>query len=478
MTKTYKVTVFCWLALFLLVFACGKKNGTKPEPPKYKWTILGYFDGNNPQDQTPAGHSYVIHDEQELEHIDSTQDIQVVVMLGSFKTGGICKYYHIQSGLDKLPDSVSSEVLKDLGNKDMSDPATLRDFISYGVEKYPAEHYMLIVNDHTLGWKGLCSDQINGSGNWMSLPELSFALSGFYFDIIWFYTPSLATAEVAYQIKDRAKYMIASQYLKYPDNIMGAAIWLPYLTDTLNPNIEAVDLARKIPEAVDSAASLISSTIYFHIDAINLSKLSALATDISNLGASLVDYAGSNWGEVWDAWDMQHHYEDMDSFSVDLLGFAQQIQSSDDLDTTIKKCALQVVNTVNAAVISQYMFPVNFFGGISIYLPWNHDVYDSVNYAQLYFSETEWESFLSVFIQSYSVGFAGAFDIKSTPTGAEVFLNGVDTGDTTNVFIGGLYPGAYNVTLTKTGYKDFVIVRLNLPPQETITINATLKPVF
>ena len=245
MTKTCRTAFICLIVLLTLILACGKKNGTKPEPTKYKWTILGYFDGNNPQDQTPEGHSYVIHDEQELEHIDSTQDIQVVVMLGSFKTGGNCKYYHIQSGLDKLPDSVSSEVLKDLGKTDMSDPTSLRDFISFGMDKYPADHYLLIIDDHAGGWKGLCSDQINGSGSWMSLSELSSALTGYDFDIIWFYTPSMATAEVAYQIKDRADYMIASQYKWYPEKIMGATIWLPYLTE--NPNVEARDFARKSP---------------------------------------------------------------------------------------------------------------------------------------------------------------------------------------------------------------------------------------
>ncbi|MGB2989047.1 MAG: clostripain-related cysteine peptidase, partial [Candidatus Zixiibacteriota bacterium] len=190
--KAFKITSVILIAVWVLLAGCSKKNGPGNDLPDYKWTILCYFDGNNSEDQTPEGRSYVIQDVQELEQIGSTDQVQVVVMLGSFKTEGNCKYYHMDYHPNEPPDVISSEVLLDLGKKDMSDPTTLRDFISYGAENYPAERYMLIVNDHGGGWKGLCSDAINGDGEWMSLPEFSSALSGFEFDIIWLYAPSMA----------------------------------------------------------------------------------------------------------------------------------------------------------------------------------------------------------------------------------------------------------------------------------------------
>ncbi|MGB2981250.1 MAG: clostripain-related cysteine peptidase, partial [Candidatus Zixiibacteriota bacterium] len=246
--KAFKITSVILIAVWVLLAGCSKKNGPGNDLPDYKWTILCYFDGNNSEDQTPEGRSYVIQDVQELEQIGSTDQVQVVVMLGSFKTEGNCKYYHMDYHPNEPPDVISSEVLLDLGKKDMSDPTTLRDFISYGAENYPAERYMLIVNDHGGGWKGLCSDAINGDGSQMSLPEFSTALSGFEFDIIWLYAPSMATAEVAYQIRDRATYMIASQFDSYPTSIMGSTAWLDSLTD--NPDMYSIVFASKVTEEV------------------------------------------------------------------------------------------------------------------------------------------------------------------------------------------------------------------------------------
>jgi hypothetical protein len=231
--KAFKITSILLVVILTLLAACSKKNGPGPDEFDHKWAILGYFDGNNSEDQTPGGHSYVIQDLQELEQIGSTDEVQVVVMLGSFKTDGNCRYYHVDYHPNEPPDVINSEVLLDMGKKDMSDPTTLRDFVSYGAENYRAERYMLIVNDHGGGWKGLCSDAINGDGSQMSLPEFSTALSGFEFDIIWLYAPSMATAEVAYQIRDRATYMIASQFDSYPTSIMGSTVWLADLADNI-----------------------------------------------------------------------------------------------------------------------------------------------------------------------------------------------------------------------------------------------------
>jgi hypothetical protein len=474
MNNIFKVFIISFILLAFLFFACSK-NGTEPEPVKYKWTILGYFDGNNPEDQSPDGHSYVIKDVQELEKINSTQDVQIVVMLGSVKNDGSCRYYHIQRHLDEPQDEISSEVLSLLGKKDMSLFTTLRDFISYGRDKYPADHYLLIINDHAAGWKGLCSDAVNGGGSWMSLPEFSSALSGYNFDIIWFYTPSLATAEVAYQIKDQAKYMVASQYKWYPDNIMGADVWLSYLTE--NPNTDVREFARRIPQAVDSAAYLVSPIKHFHSAAINLSKLSTLASDVSNLAQSLIDYTGSNWSKVWSAWEISHNYDDCDSLPLDLREFVRRIQNQTALDTTIRNRALLVENSVNSAVITQYLYPeYGVLGGISIHSPWDESGFDFTDYSELHFAETGWVDFISAFIKTYSGFYAGRLDIRSNPTGARVFLDDVDTGDSTNMVIGVVLPGSHVIKLTKTGYQDWISPTYTLLPQETRLVYAILKP--
>jgi hypothetical protein len=49
-----------------------------------------------------------------------------------------------------------SNMVEDLGDKiQMSHPAQLRNFISWGMEKYPAKKYMLVVMDHGRAWQGI-----------------------------------------------------------------------------------------------------------------------------------------------------------------------------------------------------------------------------------------------------------------------------------------------------------------------------------
>lgn len=209
---------------------------------------------------------------------------------------------------------------------------------------------------------------------------------------------------------------------------------------------------------------------------INLSKVSTLASDISNLAQSLIDYTGSNWSNVWSAWDIPHNYEDCDSLPLDLREFARQIQNQTALDTTIKNRALMVENSVNSAVITQYLYPeYGVLGGISIHFPWDEVGFDSIDYSQLYFAGTGWDEFLSVFLQTYSGNYAGTLDIRSNPTGAKVFIDDAYTGDSTNVIIGGVIPGSHEIRMTKTGYKDW-FQTIILLPQQTRIVYAILQP--
>lgn len=67
--KLLRLTITIVLTI-LLLSACSKKP-TPPPPPLPQWTILGYFDGNNPQDRDANSHSYVIKDVQEMEQVGS-----------------------------------------------------------------------------------------------------------------------------------------------------------------------------------------------------------------------------------------------------------------------------------------------------------------------------------------------------------------------------------------------------------------------
>ena len=92
----------------------------------------------------------------QLAQVGSNNDINVVVQFDR-----IAKYAHTQPdwpqtlrfrvtrGMQPLP----SNALEDIGEANMGDPQTLRDFVVWGQNKFPAKHYMLIIWDHGQGWR-------------------------------------------------------------------------------------------------------------------------------------------------------------------------------------------------------------------------------------------------------------------------------------------------------------------------------------
>jgi hypothetical protein len=67
----------------------------------------------------------------------------------------------------------------------------------------------------------------------------------------------------------------------------------------------------------------------------------------------------------------------------------------------------------------------------------------------------------------------GSIQVNSTPTGAKVYLNGTDTGRTTNCTLTNIQPGSHTVKLVKDGYVDYS-GSASVTAGQTATVNATL----
>ena len=206
------------------------------------WTVLFYMDGAN--DLEP----FMAKSMLELEKIGSTDGVNLVSQMArisqnelksilqnkynreidsssdQFKTNidgdwqGVRRYY-VTKNDKKNSRTFSSELEKNLHLQDISHPQSLADFVSWGIKNYPAKHYMLVVMDHGAGWPGAINNDFSNAegGSMMSTPSIEKALkaaekaSGKKLDIVHFATCLMGSSEVAYQIKDSADYMIASE---------------------------------------------------------------------------------------------------------------------------------------------------------------------------------------------------------------------------------------------------------------------------
>lgn len=93
----------------------------------------------------------------------------------------------------------------------MGSHETLADFLKWGIDAFPAKHYMLILSGGGSGTEMLGDKTFNGDV--LTVEELSYAvsLSGQSFDIIGLDVPYGACFENASSLSPYAKYMVASE---------------------------------------------------------------------------------------------------------------------------------------------------------------------------------------------------------------------------------------------------------------------------
>ena len=128
----------------------------------------------------------------------------------------------------------------------MSDPATLTGFLNYCREKYPAEHYILVISDHGGGpLLGCCVDYLFDR-SLLSVNNLSKALADSEFagrglDTIAFDCCLMGSLEISNSLAPFAQYMVATEDAMYG---LGHE-WLAGLEN----DASALDTAKRIADS-------------------------------------------------------------------------------------------------------------------------------------------------------------------------------------------------------------------------------------
>jgi hypothetical protein len=402
--KVFIPVIAILLAGLLLYVSCGKDKTNTPSGPSTEWTILVYADGNNNLDAAQGGGSYCIQDIQDLEGVSSNDKVQIVAMVASMRTGGGAKYYHIEHFPDDLGDNISSPILENKGTKDMSDWQTLKEFLNYGLANYPAKKYMLIIDDHGAGWPGSCVDDQNGSGRIMStydmanaVEQASSANNVAKFEIVTFHACLMSMIEVAYEFRNSANYLVASEFSMPMESVLGSNIWLTNLV--ANPTLGARDLATNIAEAVYQAG--IDKQKIVHMAATDLSKIGHLAAKVDNFGTQLSTSIGDHWDELLDAWLHTNTTQYDGPAYVDIRELANKVKQEPNLQNInlISHAADSVITALNDAIVITNTNAQGITrGGLTIHMPYLRNMYDSTNYARLEFQQVPWTNFVSGFI--------------------------------------------------------------------------------
>jgi len=192
---------------------------TAKPAPKKKWTVLCYFAGDCHLEELAA------RDLLDLEKVGSGKDMNLIAQIdrglnpSTSQYGGkpgAVRYYVTKSN---NPDMISSPELEDLGQRNSVGTMVLKQFLAQGMKDYPADNYLLLFYGHGGGAMGMLTDEALSSDALMTLPDFHLALSQAEKEaevdkdrvLLAFKSCMMSQAETAYELKDDAAMLLASQ---------------------------------------------------------------------------------------------------------------------------------------------------------------------------------------------------------------------------------------------------------------------------
>lgn len=317
--------------------ACNVRESENQEPEK-EWTILHYAGADNNLGQ------YWLDNLNEMEAVGSRENLNIVSQLDMKDIG--CKRYHIKK--DDDIQNFTSPPLEDLGQMNMADPEVLTEFIKYGMKKYPAKHYMLIIACHGAAWKGLQLEDSFTGGD-MSVPAIRKSIENAekaanrQLDLLGFDACLMGSAEAAYELRNVADYMVASEQVE------AFKSW-PY-TSILKKAFEETD--KVTPEKLGSIIVDESSKVKQDMITMGLIDLSGME-NVKDAANALADEILSTKTSMSVLKKIARNTQQFYLPMKDMYHFAQQITESPSVkDKALIEAAENLCKSVKEAVLAE-----------------------------------------------------------------------------------------------------------------------------
>lgn len=346
-------------------------NVKKASVTRSKWTVLVFLNASN--DLYP----YAKPNINQMEKVAYNPDVRFVVqwkeskLIGSDVDFDSTRRYLVKSD---STSAIKSEVVQDLGaHVDMGDVNTLRDFIAWGKENYPADRYVVVLWNHGNGWqrglravppptRGISYDfEFDSSIDAWHLPQ---ALEGQSIDILSFDACLMQMLEIASEVKNDVQYIAASE-----DNTPGPGY--PYdrvfkiFAD--NPNGTTRALSKGFVDGHVNNPPY--KDMYITQSVVDCAKIPAVETAIDALGGQLIDNRSSLTTVIPAIRSSMSKYpfNNDGRYYYDLVDLGQKLQAHASVPAGVKTAAGSMMNAVKDAVVwNGYSDLDSFSNGLSI----------------------------------------------------------------------------------------------------------------
>jgi hypothetical protein len=359
------------------------------------YTVLVYMNGSDLESADLAGAG--TSDLQEMMAAGSTEHVNIVV-----ETGGTLAWANDVVDADKnqrwlVEQNGLVDVGGELGKRNIGEADTLSDFITWGVNQYPAKQYALILWDHGAGSVfGFGADE-HFAGDSLTLDEIQQAMKEAYdetgatFELVGFDACLMAAVEVASILSPYANYLVASEELEPGHGWEYTSI---VQAVSKNPAISGDRLGKVIVDSFKAHAEDSGTQDEITLSVIDLVKIKAVEQALDKLVAKLTTdiIAPKRMAAISGARSKSEDYGSIGQQSsstdmIDLADFAKHVRPDypELADALILAVNDAVVHNINSKLAPNAQ-------GLSIYFPYEdkqgfelkYTYYDKVDFSPSY----------------------------------------------------------------------------------------------
>ncbi|MEN8907826.1 MAG: clostripain-related cysteine peptidase [Clostridiales bacterium] len=382
------------LIILCLLFSSTLSILVYAQPLTTPYTFFVYLNGSDLESAPDA--EAATSDIKEMMQIGSTENVNIILETGGTSEWKTNKISNTENQRWKVEKNDITLIKDGIGNKSMGSPDTLKDFVIWGMENYPAEKYALIYWNHGAGAvNGYGYDEINEDTS-LTLDEIKTAMSECYnetgnqFEVVGFDACLMATLETAFTFKDYANYFVASEELE-----PGHGWNYTPIIDSINknPQIEGADLGKVIADGFKFQAEDSFTSDAITLSVTDLSKISNVITNLDNYISKLQDdiEIPEKFNYTAKARSKSEDYgsspQDGSTDMVDLANLAENTLEN------YPEVSQQLINSINEAVVYNIKSPGKpNANGLSIYFPYkdkenfsnNLSIYKNIDFSNTY----------------------------------------------------------------------------------------------
>jgi Clostripain family len=362
------------------------------------WTILVYSISDNNLDK------YLPSQIEDMMSIGSTDKVKIIVQADRLALDAECYGEEVPGIVDwstakrLIVQHGSVEELEDLGEVDMCSQFIFSDFVEWGLTHYPAEHYILVIDDHGSGWRGFGQDYSSINNDDLTLGEIGEALETAFskfplekLDLIVFDACYMASVEVVEAVYQYSDFMVGHSGKSWSPSSYWENV-LEHLNLTLHPS--GFSAGKRF------AKSYMDDHLFNEYDTVSMIDLSYTA-DLRNLISDLSHQLVGDLDEMFEPIMQAFHDADIQFSSdpksdrqlVDIFHFIEMLNAISVDYSLLYERAVQLQSKLVLFNWASDNLPGS--KGLTIYFPqfysWPYN-YDFI------YGMDDWRLFLSEFI--------------------------------------------------------------------------------